>query len=91
MSSIRIIELEKDHFSLEVIHKKTTLHKIMISDEIRQNLTGGLVSKTHLLEKSFEFLFEREPNTSILTNFGIQLISNYFSEYENFINSWSKL
>ena len=91
MSSIKIIELEKDHFSVEVIHKKTTLHKIMISDEIHQNLTGGLVSKTHLLEKSFEFLLEREPNTSILTNFEIQLISNYFSDYENYISSWSKL
>ena len=63
----------------------------MISDEIHQNLTGGKVSKTQLLEKSFEFLLEREPNTSILTNFEIQLISNYFSDYENYISSWSKL
>ena len=91
MSSIKIIELEKDQFCVEVIDKETTFHKIIISDKIHQNLTGGQVSKTQLLEKSFEFLLEREPNTSILTNFEIQLISNYFSDYENYISSWSKI
>ena len=91
MWSIKIIELEKDQFSVEVIDKETTFHKIIISDKIHQNLTGGEVSKTQLLKKSFEFLLEREPNTSILTNFEIQLISNYFSDYENYISSWSKI
>ena len=91
MSSIKIIKLEKDQFSVEVIDKKTTFHKIIISDEIHKNLTDGLVSKKRLLEKSFEFLLEREPNTSILTNFEIQLISNYFSDYDNYISSWSKI
>ena len=91
MSSIKIIELEKGQFSVEVIDKEITFHKVIISDKIHQNLTGGKVSKTQLLEKSFEFLLEREPNTSILTNFEIQLISNYFSDYENYISSWSKI
>ena len=91
MSSIKIIELEKDQFSVEVIDKETTFHRVIISDKIHQDFTGGQVSKTQLLEKSFEFLLEREPNTSILTNFEIQLISNYFSDYENYIRSWSKI
>ena len=91
MSSIKILELEKDQFSVEVIDKETTFHKVIISDKIHKNLTGGKVSKTQLLEKSFEFLLEREPNTSILTNFEIQLISNYFSDYENYISSWSEI
>ena len=91
MSSIKIIELEKDQFSVEVIDKETTFHKVIISDKIHQNITGGQVSKTQMLEKSFEFLLEREPNTSILTNFEIQLISNYFSDYENYIRFWSKI
>ena len=91
MSSIKIIELEKDQFSVEVIDKETTFHKVIISDKIHQNLTGGKVSKTQLLEKSFEFLLEREPNTSILTNFEIQLISNYLSDYENYKSSVSKI
>ena len=59
MSSIKIIELEKDQFSVEVIDKETTFHKVIISDKIHQNLTGGEVSKTQLLKKSFEFLLER--------------------------------
>ena len=91
MSSIKITELEKNQFSVEVIDKETTFHKVIISDEIHQNLTSGEVSKTQLLKKSFEFLLEREPNTSILTNFEIQLISNYFSDYENYIRSWIEI
>ena len=90
MSIIKIKEIKKDEFNVEVIDKKTTFHKIIISDKIHKELTSGLVSKIQLLEKSFEFLLEREPNTSILTNFEIQLISNYFSDYEKYICSWSK-
>jgi hypothetical protein len=33
--------------------------------------------------KSFEFLLEREPNTSILRSFDLSVISQYFPEYEN--------
>ena len=91
MSSIKILELEKDQFSVEVIDKETTFHKVIISDKIHQNLTGGQVSKTQLLKKSFEFLLEREPNTSILTNFEIQLISHYFSDYANCVRSWCEI
>ena len=91
MSSIKILELEKDQFSVEVIDKETTFHKVIISDKIHQNLTGGKVSKTQLLEKSFEFLFDREPNTSILTNFEIQIISHYFSDYANCVRTWCKI
>ena len=59
MSSIKILELEKDQFSVEVIDKETTFHKVIISDKIHQNLTGGKVSKTQLLEKSFEFFIRK--------------------------------
>ena len=71
--------------------KKLHFIKLLFQIKIHQYLTGGEVSKTQLLKKSFEFLLEREPNTSILTNFEIQLISNYFSDYENYISSWSKI
>mgnify|MGYP007000091396 len=61
-----------------------------ITDKVHKDLTDGFVSKIELLEKSFEFLLDREPNTSILNNFEIEVISNYFSDYEKYIRSWSK-
>ncbi len=34
------------------------------------------------MEKSFEFLLDREPNTSILGRFDLPVIGQYFPEYE---------
>ena len=38
-----------------------------------------------LLERSFEFLLERESNTSILRRFDLPVIGSYFPEYERTI------
>ncbi|MGB4812724.1 MAG: hypothetical protein WBP13_09655 [Methylophilaceae bacterium] len=45
------------------------------------------MSVEKLLEKSFEFLLERESNTSILRSFELSDISKYFAEYEREIKS----
>jgi hypothetical protein len=45
-------------------------------------LTGGKISPKALVEQSFEFLLEREPNTMILSRFDLPVISEYFPEYE---------
>ena len=91
MASIKITEIEKDKFLVEVSDNVKSSHNVVISDKVYQDLTNSMISKYELLEKSFAFLLDREPNTSILTNFEIQLISNYFSDYENYISSWSKI
>jgi len=39
------------------------------------------------VEKSFEFLLERESNTSILRSFELPVIGNYFPEYETTIGT----
>ena len=45
------------------------------------NLTKNKISKKELLNFSFNFLLERETNTSILSSFDITVISKYFPEY----------
>ena len=35
-----------------------------------------------LVKNSFEFLLAREPNTSILREFDLSIISAYFPDYE---------
>ncbi len=47
-----------------------------------QRLTGGRVSIDELVRKSFEFLLEREPKESILSQFDLTVIGHYFPEYE---------
>jgi hypothetical protein len=39
------------------------------------------------VEKSFEFLLDREPNTSILRTFDLPVIQRYFPEYERTIRT----
>ena len=54
----------------------------MVTDSHQQNLTNGNMIKQELLRFSFLFLLEREPNTSILSEFKIDVIGHYFPEYK---------
>ena len=56
-----------------------------MSPEYYEKLAGGRVTAETLVEKSFEFLLEREPNTSILRRFDLPVIQSYFPEYEQTI------
>ncbi len=59
-----------------------THHKVTVTDISYQQLTGGKITKEELMNFSFKFLLEREPNTSILSKFNITIISQYFPEYQ---------
>ncbi len=57
-------------------------HTVSLEDDYYQNLTDGQISKEELIRKSFEFLLERESKESILSEFNLRIIKNYFPEYE---------
>ena len=78
----------QDTFEVVVTTQSTTTHFVTISDAIHTKLTNGKISKEILLEKSFEFLLAREPNTSILSQFKIDVISQYFPDYANAVGKW---
>jgi hypothetical protein len=60
----------------------TTTHRVTVLPETVQRLAKGRTAD-ELIKKSFEFLLEREPNTSILRSFELPLIGHYFPEYEH--------
>jgi hypothetical protein len=68
----------------------TTSHLVTVFPEYWQKLTGGTVPAEKLVEKSFEFLLERESNTSILREFDLPKIQRYFPEYEQTIRTMLK-
>ena len=76
-----ITELSKDKFEITVKADQLTKHIVSVTDQILLNLTNNKTSKEELLNFSFNFLLEREPNTSILSKFEIIVISKYFPEY----------
>ena len=60
----------------------TTTHSVRISAADLERYGGGDV--TDLVRRSFQFLLEREPNTSItsiLREFDLSAIERYFPEY----------
>ena len=73
-----------DSTTFEVIVEATTqtTHKVTVTHSYYEKLTGKRVAPEMLVEKSFEFLLQREGNTSILSSFELPVISRYFPEYE---------
>jgi len=76
-----ITELSMDKFEITVKADQLTKHIVTITDQMLLNLTNNKISKKELLNFSFNFLLEREANTSILSKFDIIVISKYFPEY----------
>ena len=86
--TISVTAKGQDTFEVVVITQSTTTHSVTVTDAIHTKLTNGKISKEILLEKSFEFLLEREPNTSILSQFKIEMISQYFPDYVGAAGKW---
>ena len=82
MAKIEVAKKDPETFEVTVRASTTTTHTVKLSADYYQKLTGGRVSSEALIEKSFEFLLERESNTMILSRFDLPLIGRYFPEYE---------
>jgi hypothetical protein len=86
--TISVIAKSQDTFEVLVATQSTTTHSVKVTDAIHTKLTNGKISKETLVEKSFEFLLAREPNTSILSQFKIEVISQYFPDYVGVAGKW---
>ena len=86
--SISIKKLTDDVFQVTVADSMTTTHEVTVTDQSLTDLTDNNATKTKLLEFSFNFLLDREPNTSILSSFDINVISRYFSDYKDEVRRW---
>ena len=80
--SIFIKELLDNKFEITVNKRIITKHIVILTNEYHDSLTKKKISKKKLLAYSFQFLMKREPNTSILSFFELNIISKYFPEYE---------
>ena len=72
-------------FEVSVSGTTPTTHMVTVAPEYAAKLTGGKVTTAHLVSRSFDFLLDREPNTSILRSFDLRVIARYFPEYERTI------
>ena len=82
---ITVNQFDSTTYEVVVEAGTTTTHKVTVTPAYYEKLTGKRVPPEVLIEKSFEFLLERESNTSILRSFELPVIGQYFPEYENVI------
>jgi len=68
-----------------VVDRVTTTHRVRVSRAERERFGDGDVAD--LVQRSFEFLLAREPSSSILREFDLSTIEQYFPEYAREIRS----
>ncbi|NIR50953.1 hypothetical protein GWO43_20240 [candidate division KSB1 bacterium] len=87
---IKINKIDDSTFEVTVEERTTTTHRVTVKPDYYEKLTEGRVPAETLVEKSFEFLLDRESNTSILSSFDLPVIGQYFPEYEREIKKMLK-
>jgi len=83
--SVSVKSLNETTFEVSVPGRTPTTHIVTVTPDYAARLTGGNVTTADLVRLSFDFLLEREPNTSILRSFELTVIGRYFPEYERTI------
>jgi len=66
---------------------RTTEHRVRVSEAEAKRFGAGRPIE-ELLRASFEFLLERESNSSILSSFELSVIGRYFPEFEREIGRY---
>ncbi len=82
MRSIKATRAEDGTFDVEVRDGAiTTSHTVTVPPDLPVSLGWTPGRESDLVRRSFEFLLEREPATSILRRFSLDVIGDYFPEY----------
>ncbi|MDD2770234.1 MAG: hypothetical protein PHT19_16030 [Methylococcus sp.] len=84
MARVSVTRCGDTTFEVVVENASTTSHTVTVDPSYAVRLAGEIPVET-LVRRSFDFLLEREPNTSILKRFDLSVIGRYFPEYERVI------
>ena len=82
--AIAVEEITPTTYRVTVSGASVTEHEVNVDPLYAEEISPDEPIDS-LLRRSFEFLLEREPNTSILARFDLRVISRYFPEYERVI------
>jgi hypothetical protein len=80
--SVAVSALGAGRWRVEVQADSRSTHEVTIPAGYLEKLGVAAAAPERVLEESFRFLLEREPNTSILSRFDLPVIARYFPEYE---------
>jgi len=77
-----------DDFLVKVSAATSTEHRVTLTDAYWKQIWNSSLPKKEIVSRSFAFLLEREPNSSILRTFDLPVIQRYFGEYEGKAATW---
>ena len=90
-SDIKITPISEEVYRVQVSGRTETMHSVSMTNLDYERFTGGRKPKEQLILFAFEFLLKREENTSILREFSICKVSEYFPEFDKEVTEWAKL
>jgi len=82
---IDVVNVAPHTWEVRVAAARATEHRVRVSPDYAAKLVRPGETVESLIVRSFEFLLEREPNTSILGEFDLSVINRYFPDYETSI------
>ena len=88
---IKITPISEEVYRVQVSGRAETMHSVSMTNLDYERFTGGRKPKEQLILFAFEFLLKREENTSILREFAICNVNEFFPEFEKEVIDWSKL
>ena len=88
MTEVAVTPMEPGRFGVQVSDGPTTTSHVVRADEASLERLGLAGSDPELVvRESVLFLLEREPPTSILSDFSLDDIARYFPEYADEIGA----
>jgi hypothetical protein len=82
MPDVEVTAIGPERFRVRVRDGDTsTEHEVVASTDYLSGVGLGGADPAAVVRKSFSFLLEREPNTSILRRFSLADIARYFPDY----------
>ena len=83
MKEINITPMAPGQFGVELEEAQgvRTSHVVTVPESLVEELAIPDLDQEHLVRESFAFLLEREPQTSIMREFALPVISSHFPEY----------
>jgi hypothetical protein len=85
LSQLTVTRSSPDTFHVET--PAGTRHEVSVPAGFPARLSCAHVASEDLVSASFEFLLEREPATSILREFSLDVIARYFPDYPGEISA----
>ena len=86
--NVEVETIGDDDFLVKVSAATSTEHRVTLTDAYWDQIWNSRLPKKEIVSRSFAFLLEREPNSSIMRTFDLPVIQRYFGEYEGIAAGW---